>query len=84
MQTGEQVEVRISDTGIGISEEETQTLFKIDSTIKRKGTNNEDGSGLGLILCKEFIQKHNGTIGVESSTGRGSTFYFTIPEREKE
>jgi len=84
IQTGEQVEVRISDTGIGISEEETQTLFKIDSTIKRKGTNNEDGSGLGLILCKEFIQKHNGTIGVESSTGRGSTFYFTIPEREKE
>lgn len=78
-QTGEQVEVRISDTGIGISEEETQALFKIDSTIKRKGTNNEDGSGLGLILCKEFIQKHNGSIGVESELGKGSTFYFGLP-----
>lgn len=83
VETGEQVEIRISDTGIGISEEEKQTLFRIDSTIKRKGTNNEDGSGLGLILCKEFIQKHSGSIGVESELGKGSTFYFTLPESKQ-
>lgn len=79
MQTDNQVEVKITDTGIGIAEEEVITLFKIDSTIKRKGTHNEDGSGLGLILCKEFIQKHNGAIGVESTIGKGSSFYFTLP-----
>jgi Signal transduction histidine kinase len=78
-QTSEQVEIRITDTGIGIAENEAQTLFKIDSTIKRKGTNNEDGSGLGLILCREFVQKHNGSIGVESVRGEGSSFFFTLP-----
>lgn len=77
--TDNQVEIKITDTGIGISSEELLTLFKIDSTIKRKGTNNEDGSGLGLILCKEFVEKHNGEIGVESIQGKGSSFYFTLP-----
>lgn len=76
----EQVEIRITDTGIGIAEKEAQTLFKIDSTIKRKGTNNEDGSGLGLILCKEFVHKHNGSISVESTPGKGSSFYFILPQ----
>lgn len=81
-QTDEQIEIRITDTGIGIEEEEVLTLFKIDSTIKRKGTNNEDGSGLGLILCREFIQKHNGSIGVDSVPGKGSTFYFSVPVKK--
>ncbi len=81
--TANQIEDRISicvkDSGIGISEEERQNLFQIDSTVKRKGTNNEDGSGLGLILCKEFVHKNNGTIWVNSSPGNGSSFFFTVP-----
>jgi len=81
-QIEELIEIRITDTGIGIEEKEVLTLFKIDSTIKRKGTNNEDGSGLGLILCEEFIQKHNGSIGVESVPGKGSTFYFSVPAKK--
>jgi len=73
--------ISVSDTGIGISEEEAQNLFRIDSKVKRKGTNNEDGSGLGLILCHEFIIKHNGKIWVESSPGKGSEFIFSIPAK---
>jgi len=71
--------ISVSDTGIGISEEEAQNLFRIDSKVKRKGTNNEDGSGLGLILCHEFVHKHNGQIWVESTPGKGSEFIFNIP-----
>lgn len=77
-QTDGQVSVSISDSGIGIPEEDIQNLFRIDSKVKRKGTNDEDGSGLGLILCKEFVAKNNGTIRAESSPGKGSTFSFTI------
>ena len=76
-----QVLISVSDTGIGISEEETQNLFRIDSKVKRKGTNNEDGSGLGLILCHEFVEKHNGKIWVESTLGKGSEFIFNIPAK---
>jgi len=76
-----QILISVSDTGIGISEEETQNLFRIDSKIKRKGTNNEDGSGLGLILCHEFVNKHNGQIWVESTLGKGSEFIFNIPAK---
>jgi signal transduction histidine kinase len=78
-QTENCTEVRVTDTGVGISKEEVQHLFKLDSSVKRNGTNNEDGTGLGLILCYEFIQKHNGTIAVESEPGKGSSFYFIIP-----
>jgi len=74
-----QILVSVSDSGIGISEEDTQNLFRIDSKVKRKGTNNEDGSGLGLILCHEFVEKHNGKIWVESTPGKGSEFIFSIP-----
>ncbi len=77
--TGNEVLVSVTDTGIGLSEEEIQNLFHIDSKVKRRGTNNEDGSGLGLILCKEFVDKNSGTIWAESITGQGSTFKFTIP-----
>lgn len=73
------VRINVSDTGVGISEEEVQNLFHIDSKVKRKGTNNEDGSGLGLILCKEFVNKNNGMLWVESTMGKGSLFSFTIP-----
>lgn len=76
-----QILVSVSDTGIGIPEEDTKNLFRIDSKVKRKGTNNEDGSGLGLILCQEFVDKHNGKIWVESTLGKGSAFTFSIPAK---
>ena len=77
----EQIEIRIIDNGVGIPEADRQNLFRIDSKVKRKGTNNEDGSGLGLILCKEFVEKNNGIIWVESSPESGSSFCFTIPAK---
>lgn len=77
--SGNSLIISISDTGVGISEKDLDHLFKIDSKVKRKGTNNEDGSGLGLILCKEFIEKNNGKIWVESILGEGSSFYFSLP-----
>ncbi len=69
----------IMDTGIGINSEDLEKLFKIEDTISTLGTNNEKGTGLGLILCKNFIERHNGKIWVESEFGKGSIFNFTIP-----
>jgi signal transduction histidine kinase len=69
----------VIDNGIGIPEEEQKNLFRIDVQYLRRGTSDEKGTGLGLILCKEFIEKHGGNIGVESSEETGSTFYFTLP-----
>ena len=77
-----EVRINVCDSGIGISAEDIQNLFHIDSKIKRKGTNNEDGSGLGLILCREFVNKNNGRLWVESTPGKGSIFSFTIPANE--
>lgn len=71
--------VSISDTGVGISELCIEKIFSIDGNCSTYGTQNESGTGLGLILCKEFIQKHNGEIWVESETDRGSIFHFTLP-----
>ncbi len=69
----------IIDTGIGIKEECCSKLFRLDSHQTSKGTNQEQGTGLGLILCKDFIEAHQGKIWVESEFGKGSTFSFTIP-----
>lgn len=79
--TENQVKITVSDTGVGISEEDVQNLFRIDSKVKRKGTNDEDGSGLGLILCKEFVAKNHGKLWAESAPGQGSSFSFTIPAK---
>lgn len=74
------IEISVSDTGIGISEFDKNKLFRIDSKLQsRKGTSGETGSGLGLILCKEFIDKLHGSIWVESEVGQGTTFKLTIP-----
>lgn len=72
----EYIEFSISDTGIGIKEESISSIFSID---KNKDNDYKDSStGLGLLLCKDFVEKHNGRIWVESEHGKGSTFYFTI------
>lgn len=72
--------ISISDNGIGIKKEAIGKLFRIDENQTSLGTQNEKGTGLGLIICKEFIEKHGGKIWVESKVGKGSTFYFTIPK----
>lgn len=74
-----QLEVSIADTGVGIRDEEIPKLFRIDTAYSTKGTGKESGTGLGLILCKEFVEKHGGQIWVESEPGKGSTFKFTLP-----
>jgi signal transduction histidine kinase len=71
--------VSVSDNGIGINSENQKKLFKIDSDFKIKGTANETGTGLGLILCNEFIKLNGGEIFVESEEGKGSIFTFTLP-----
>ncbi|MDA3953025.1 MAG: HAMP domain-containing sensor histidine kinase [Bacteroidales bacterium] len=71
--------VEISDTGIGIDEDDLKNLFKIDETKSTSGTSNETGSGLGLLLCKDFIMKCEGEIWVNSELGKGSVFSFSIP-----
>lgn len=71
-------EISVKDTGVGIARENIPKLFKIESKYSTKGTANEKGTGLGLILCKEFVDKHGGKIWMESEVGKGSTFYFTI------
>ncbi len=73
------IEVTVSDNGVGMNEETLNQLFKIDSNITTAGTADEKGSGLGLILCKEFIEKQGGKIWVESELGKGSNFKFTLP-----
>lgn len=73
------VQLNISDTGIGISPEKMDDLFKIEKTQSNPGTENEKGSGLGLLLCKEFIEKQDGTISVKSVLGKGSVFSITLP-----
>ncbi|MCB2221361.1 MAG: PAS domain-containing sensor histidine kinase [Bacteroidetes bacterium] len=75
----EEVVVCIQDSGVGIDPENLTRLFRIDEQIKTKGTDNETGSGLGLILCKELVEKNNGKIWAESKPGEGSRFCFTLP-----
>jgi signal transduction histidine kinase len=69
----------VSDNGVGISKNSIEKLFRIDQSYSTTGTNKETGTGLGLILCKEFVEKNHGKIWVESEEKKGSTFYFTLP-----
>lgn len=74
--------VSIKDNGIGISEKDQKKLFLIDSNPTTIGTSQEKGTGLGLILCKEFVERNGGKIWVESIIGKGSSFVFTVPKTE--
>jgi signal transduction histidine kinase len=78
-----EVKVSVRDNGVGMSEKNLSQLFRLDTYHTTLGTSNEKGNGLGLILCKEFVEKNGGTIGVESEEGKGSTFYFTVPTSKK-
>jgi len=84
----QEYEISVQDTGLGIPAEDLPKLFRIDSKYSTRGTANEKGTGLGLVLCKEFVEKNGGTLNVTSETGKGSTFSFTLPgniayEKEK-
>lgn len=72
-------QVSVSDNGVGMSNEVMEKLFRIDQNHSTAGTDNENGTGLGLILCHEFIARHGGNIRVESEVDRGSKFTFTLP-----
>lgn len=74
----------VKDNGVGMSVEQKQMLFGMNKSFTTPGTTNEKGSGLGMILCKDFIEKHGGKIWVESDSGLGSEFFFTIPAAAKE
>jgi signal transduction histidine kinase/Tfp pilus assembly protein PilF len=72
--------IAIKDSGIGMNAKIVENLFQLDVKTNRKGTDDEPSTGLGLILCKEFIEKHGGKIWVQSEENMGSTFYFTFPQ----
>ena len=74
------IQIMVKDTGIGMNSAMIDNLFHLDINTSRKGTDGESSTGLGLIICKDFVEKHGGSLWVESEEGKGSTFYFTIPE----
>ncbi len=73
------IEISVKDTGKGIPEKGIKKLFRIDESYTTHGTQNEKGTGLGLILCKEFVEKNGGKITIKSQPDKGSTFTFTLP-----
>ena len=74
------VEVSVSDTGVGMSEEDLSKLFRIDVKHQQTGTAGEEGTGLGLILCQELVKKNGGTLSIESEAGKGTTVTVTLPK----
>lgn len=79
----EELLISVADNGVGINQVSIDKLFRIEETYSTLGTQKEKGSGLGLLLCKEFVEKHGGRIWVESEVGKGSTFLFTIPLKKE-
>ncbi len=80
-ESGNFIETSVSDNGIGISKENQKKLFRIDQSVTTEGTSSEKGTGLGLILCKEFVEKNGGEIRVESEVNKGASFIFTLPKK---
>jgi signal transduction histidine kinase len=79
MQKGAEVNVKVSDNGIGMNREAIEKLFNFEENFSTPGTQNEMGTGLGMIICKEFMTKHNGKILVESKFGKGTSIILTLP-----
>lgn len=77
------VKIAVTDTGIGMASDKTEKLFHIDTKVSTPGTENEQGNGLGLILCKEFAECNGGEIGIDSSPDKGTTVWFTLPKPEE-
>lgn len=77
--TGNEVLVTVNDNGVGIKNEILQRLFRVENSSSTPGTDGEEGTGLGLLICYEFIMKHGGRIWVESTPGISTTFSFTLP-----
>ncbi|MDX8341411.1 two-component regulator propeller domain-containing protein [Draconibacterium sp. IB214405] len=71
--------IKVKDNGIGIPKENLEKIFTLDNDVSSRGTDGEKGTGLGLVLCKEFVERHGGKISVESEVGKGSEFMFTLP-----
>ena len=78
------LEITVQDNGIGIHKDIQKKLFQIEKSLTTKGTENEKGSGLGLLICKEFINKHGGEIWVDSEIAKGTAFKFTLPLNRSE
>ena len=73
------VKITIADTGVGISKNDIEKIFKIDMQHTTLGTDDEKGTGLGLIICKELIEKNGGKIWIESEIKKGTKFFVTLP-----
>jgi signal transduction histidine kinase len=73
------VKILVRDSGVGIPQYGLDKLFSIDEPFKTSGTSGEKGTGIGLLLCKEYLEKNHGTIAVESTEGQGTTFTVAIP-----
>ncbi|SDB62239.1 Histidine kinase-, DNA gyrase B-, and HSP90-like ATPase [Desulfonatronum thiosulfatophilum] len=71
--------MKVRDNGMGMDGQSLATLFSIQNKNRQFGTEGEKGTGLGLVLCKQFIEQHGGQIWVESALGRGTTVFFTLP-----
>lgn len=76
--TGNYFKINVIDTGIGMKEEQLKSIFRIDKAVSTPGTENEKGTGLGLLFCKELVEKQDGELSVTSEPGNGSIFSFTV------
>ena len=76
----DEVKISLQDSRVGISGDNVELLFRIDKVYTTRGTKDEKGNALGLLVCREFVEKHNEQIWLESILGSGSTFYFTLPK----
>ncbi len=79
----EEIKISIKDNGVGMSQDNIDKLFRTDTKVQTSGTSDEKGTGLGLLICKEFVDKHKGNIWVESELGSGSEFIMTFPKQSK-
>ena len=77
------VELEISDEGVGMSKTNLHKIFRLDNNFLALGTAQEKGAGIGLLLCKEYVEKNGGKIWADSEEGKGSSFYITIPKSDK-